>query len=36
MMFSVVRVREGLVRNEYKYPSGYKHPPSTVAYEWKS
>ena len=34
-MFSVVKVREGLGRNDYKDPGWYKHPPGTLAYEWK-
>ncbi len=34
-MFSVVKVREGLARNEYKDPGWYRHPPGTVAWEWK-
>jgi FtsP/CotA-like multicopper oxidase with cupredoxin domain len=34
-MFSVVKVREGLGRNDYKDPGWYQHPPGTVAYEWK-
>ncbi len=33
-MFSVVKVREGLARNDYKDPGWYKNPPGTVAYEW--
>ena len=33
-MFTVVKVREGLARNDYKDPGWYKHPPSTVAYEY--
>ncbi len=33
-MFSVVKVREGLARNDYKDPGWYKHPPGTVAHEW--
>jgi len=33
-MFSVVKVREGLARNDYKDPGWYKHPPGTVAYAW--
>ncbi len=33
-MFSVVKVREGLDRNDYKDPGWYKHPANTVAYEW--
>ena len=34
-MFSVVKVRDGLGRNDYKDPGWYRHPPGTVAYEWK-
>ena len=34
-MFTVVKVREGLARGDYKDPGWYKHPPGTVAYEWK-
>jgi hypothetical protein len=34
-MFSVVKVRDGLARNDYKDPGWYKHPAGTVAYEWK-
>ncbi len=34
-MFSVVKVREGLARNDYKDPGWYKNPPGTVAYEWQ-
>jgi manganese oxidase len=33
-MFTVVKVREGLARNDYKDPGWYKHPPGTVAREW--
>jgi hypothetical protein len=33
-MFTVVKVREGLARNDYKDPGWYRHPPGTVAYEW--
>ena len=33
-MFTVVKVREGLARNDYKDPGWYKQPPGTVAYEW--
>ena len=32
-MFTVVKVREGLARDDYKDPGWYKHPPGTVAYE---
>jgi len=31
-MFTVVKVREGLARNDYKDPGWYKHPEGTVAY----
>jgi len=34
-MFTVVKVREGLARNDYKDPGWYRHPPGTQAYEWK-
>ena len=34
-MFTVVKVREGLARNDYKDPGWYRHPPGIVAYEWK-
>ena len=34
-MFTVVKVREGLARNDYKDPGWYKHPSGTVAYEAK-
>ena len=34
-MFSVVKVREGLAADDYKDPGWYKHPPGTVACEWK-
>jgi len=34
-MFTVVKVREGLARNDYNDPGWFKHPPGTVAYEWK-
>ena len=33
-MFTVVKVREGLARNDYKDPGWYKHPAGTIAYEW--
>ncbi|MEP9380201.1 copper oxidase [Aquabacter sp. CN5-332] len=33
-MFSVVKVREGLERNDYKDPGWFKNPPGTVAFEW--
>jgi hypothetical protein len=34
-MFTVVKVRDGLARNDYKDPGWYKHPAGTVAYEWQ-
>jgi len=34
-MFSVVKVREGLARDDYGDPGWYRHPPGTVAYEFK-
>jgi manganese oxidase len=34
-MFTVLKVREGLARNDYRDPGWYRHPPGTVAYEWK-
>jgi FtsP/CotA-like multicopper oxidase with cupredoxin domain len=34
-MFSVVKVREGLDRNDYKDPGWYQHPPGSIAYEFK-
>jgi hypothetical protein len=30
-MFTVVKVRDGIGRNEYRAPGWYKHPPGTVA-----
>jgi hypothetical protein len=33
-MFSVVKVREGLDRNDYKDPGPYKFPEGTVAFKW--
>jgi len=33
-MFSVVKVREGLARDDYRDPGWYRHPPGTVAYEY--
>ena len=34
-MFTVVKVREGLARNDYRDPGWYQHPTGTVAYELK-
>jgi hypothetical protein len=34
-MFSVVKVREGLARDDYKDPGWYQHPEGSVAYELK-
>jgi manganese oxidase len=33
-MFTLVKVREGLARNDYKDPGWYRHPTGTQAYEW--
>ena len=33
-MFTTVKIREGLARDDYKDPGWYKHPAGTVAYEW--
>ena len=33
-MFTVVKIREGLARNDYKDPGWYKAPAGSVAYEW--
>jgi hypothetical protein len=33
-MFSIVKIREGLGRNDYKDPGWYRHPRGSVAYEW--
>jgi len=33
-MFTVVKVREALARNDYKDPGRYRHPEGTVAYAW--
>jgi FtsP/CotA-like multicopper oxidase with cupredoxin domain len=34
-MFSVVKVRDGLARDDYRDPGWYRHPPGTVAYEYQ-
>jgi hypothetical protein len=34
-MFTVMKVREGLARDDYKDPGWYKHPAGTVAHEAK-
>ncbi|MDP1658844.1 MAG: copper oxidase [Methylotenera sp.] len=34
-MFSVVKVRAGLAKDDYKDPGPYKHPKGTVAYEFE-
>jgi len=34
-MFSVVKVREDLAPGDYRDPGHYKHPPGTVAYQFK-
>jgi manganese oxidase len=34
-MFSVLKVRPGIRPGDYTDPGWYKHPPGTVAYEWR-
>ncbi|WP_173042983.1 copper oxidase [Bosea sp. ANAM02] len=34
-MFSVVKVREGLAKNDYTDPGWFKHPEGTVAHEYR-
>ena len=34
-MFSVVKVREGLARDDYSDPGWFEHPEGTVSYEWE-
>ena len=33
-MFSVVKVREGIDKDDYSDPGWYENPPGTQAYEW--
>ncbi len=33
-MFTLVKVRQGLARDDYKDPGWYRHPAGTQAYEW--
>jgi FtsP/CotA-like multicopper oxidase with cupredoxin domain len=33
-MFTVLKVRDGLARNDYRDPGWYRHPQGTVAHEW--
>jgi hypothetical protein len=33
-MFTVIKVREGLARGDYRDPGWYEHPAGTVAREW--
>jgi hypothetical protein len=33
-MFSLIKVREGLAKNDYSDPGPYKHPKGTLAYEY--
>ena len=33
-MFTTVKIRDGLARDDYKDPGWYKHPDGSVAYEW--
>ncbi|SEB25652.1 multicopper oxidase family protein [Variovorax sp. YR216] len=34
-MFSVVKVRDNVRPGDYKDPGKYRHPPGTVAHEWR-
>ena len=34
-MFTVVKIREGLGRDDYSDPGAYQHPPGALAYEVK-
>jgi len=33
-MFTLLKVREGLTRGDYRDPGWYRHPPGSVAREW--
>jgi hypothetical protein len=33
-MFTVMKVRAGLAKNDYRDPGWYQHPPGSIAYEW--
>jgi manganese oxidase len=33
-MFTTVKVREGLAKNDYRDPGWYQHPVGSVSYEW--
>jgi hypothetical protein len=33
-MFTTLKVRDGLARNDYKDPGPYQHPAGTVGFEW--
>ncbi|MCS6765291.1 MAG: copper oxidase [Candidatus Protistobacter heckmanni] len=33
-MFTMVKVRKGLARNDFKDPGWYRHPKGTLAYQW--
>jgi hypothetical protein len=33
-MFTMIKVREGLARGDFKDPGWYRHPAGTVAKEW--
>jgi hypothetical protein len=35
-MFTTVKIRAGLARNDCKDPGWYRQPPGTTAYELKS
>ena len=33
-MFTTVKIRKGLARNQYQDPGWYQHPAGSIAYEW--
>ena len=33
-MFTLVKIRDGLARDDYQDPGWYQHPEGTVAYQW--
>ncbi len=35
-MFTMMKIRKGLARGDYKDPGWYRHPKGTVAYEWNA
>lgn len=33
-MFTILKIRKGIARNDYSYPGWYQHPSDTKAHEW--